>query len=373
MLKGISPGLDNYASILAKKAGESGRAPLDATRAQKLKKILQAEAGYAKANYADPTAKAKNEMAAQAGDIVKRGLESLSPEVAPLNQKMAQALRVSKALEKDILKHYKGNFAKFTQNPDLKQKLLNSGGKIYVECSPYDKIWGNEALMQRIRKVIQDGGGLLTVSSYFDGNLEMKSFGNLGKKEDMKIYLPASVVVVVDVVDKNGDEVLPVEIDDDKPSAISVNKDQSPEEIIAEYNAKYKSKVKCVSSKLRNENSPKKYVEVVVELDGNTMKLSKSRLAQIVSIGSLSDVIRNSGSNKKYDSDIKSVTLNDEQNKIKGDAGNTTSDKIRKLYKSGMTVADIHRTLGIHYSFAHCVVHNYRKSFPDVTIKGKQK
>jgi ribA/ribD-fused uncharacterized protein len=38
---------------------------------------------------------------------------------------------------------YKANFAKFTQNPDLKQKLLNSGGKIYVECSPYDKIWGN--------------------------------------------------------------------------------------------------------------------------------------------------------------------------------------------------------------------------------------
>jgi len=38
---------------------------------------------------------------------------------------------------------YKANFAKFTQNADLKKKLLASGGKIYVECSPYDKIWGN--------------------------------------------------------------------------------------------------------------------------------------------------------------------------------------------------------------------------------------
>ena len=38
---------------------------------------------------------------------------------------------------------YRGNYAKFTQNPDLKEKLLNSGGKMYVECSPYDTIWGN--------------------------------------------------------------------------------------------------------------------------------------------------------------------------------------------------------------------------------------
>lgn len=38
---------------------------------------------------------------------------------------------------------YNANYAKFTQNPVLKQKLLNSGGKIYVECSPYDAIWGN--------------------------------------------------------------------------------------------------------------------------------------------------------------------------------------------------------------------------------------
>jgi hypothetical protein len=38
---------------------------------------------------------------------------------------------------------YWANLAKFSQNEDLKQKLLSTGDKIFVECSPYDKIWGN--------------------------------------------------------------------------------------------------------------------------------------------------------------------------------------------------------------------------------------
>ena len=38
---------------------------------------------------------------------------------------------------------YRANFAKFSQNEDLRRKLLSTGGKIFVECSPYDKIWGN--------------------------------------------------------------------------------------------------------------------------------------------------------------------------------------------------------------------------------------
>jgi len=38
---------------------------------------------------------------------------------------------------------FKANYAKFTQNLELKVKLLASGGKMYVECSPYDCIWGN--------------------------------------------------------------------------------------------------------------------------------------------------------------------------------------------------------------------------------------
>lgn len=35
-----------------------------------------------------------------------------------------------------------GNLAKFSQNPDLKQFLLNTSTRVIVEASPYDKIWG---------------------------------------------------------------------------------------------------------------------------------------------------------------------------------------------------------------------------------------
>ena len=35
-----------------------------------------------------------------------------------------------------------GNLAKFTQNPELRAKLLATGDKILVEASPLDVIWG---------------------------------------------------------------------------------------------------------------------------------------------------------------------------------------------------------------------------------------
>lgn len=35
-----------------------------------------------------------------------------------------------------------GNLAKFSQNPDLKAYLLNTGNRILVEASPVDRIWG---------------------------------------------------------------------------------------------------------------------------------------------------------------------------------------------------------------------------------------
>lgn len=37
---------------------------------------------------------------------------------------------------------YKGNLHKFSQNKDLLDELLETGDKILVEASPYDKIWG---------------------------------------------------------------------------------------------------------------------------------------------------------------------------------------------------------------------------------------
>lgn len=39
---------------------------------------------------------------------------------------------------------YKGNYAKFTQNKDLEQQLVNTGTRTLVEASPVDFIWGIE-------------------------------------------------------------------------------------------------------------------------------------------------------------------------------------------------------------------------------------
>ena len=36
----------------------------------------------------------------------------------------------------------KGNYLKFSQNPELKEYILSTGNKILVEASLYDKIWG---------------------------------------------------------------------------------------------------------------------------------------------------------------------------------------------------------------------------------------
>ena len=35
-----------------------------------------------------------------------------------------------------------GNYLKFSQNPKLRDILLSTGGKVIVEASPSDSIWG---------------------------------------------------------------------------------------------------------------------------------------------------------------------------------------------------------------------------------------
>ena len=44
------------------------------------------------------------------------------------------------AVARDIV--YRGNAAKFTQNPELLRNLLDTQGKLLVEASPTDFIWG---------------------------------------------------------------------------------------------------------------------------------------------------------------------------------------------------------------------------------------
>ncbi len=36
----------------------------------------------------------------------------------------------------------RGNFAKFSQNPEIRDFLVNTGSRVIVEASPYDRIWG---------------------------------------------------------------------------------------------------------------------------------------------------------------------------------------------------------------------------------------
>ena len=37
---------------------------------------------------------------------------------------------------------YSGSYAKYDQNSDLKKILLDTGDRVLVEASPYDKVWG---------------------------------------------------------------------------------------------------------------------------------------------------------------------------------------------------------------------------------------
>lgn len=63
-----------------------------------------------------------------------REMKSLGRDVRGFDKKRWAAVC------KDIVA--KGNLAKFTQNPELRQLLLATGDKILVEASPKDAIWG---------------------------------------------------------------------------------------------------------------------------------------------------------------------------------------------------------------------------------------
>ncbi len=51
---------------------------------------------------------------------------------------------------------YKGNYEKYQQHPELKQKLLDTGDRILAEASPYDGIWGIGLSASEASKVPSD-------------------------------------------------------------------------------------------------------------------------------------------------------------------------------------------------------------------------
>jgi hypothetical protein len=97
-LRGISPGLDNLASKMSGKVNEEGRRQMSATRAQRLKQLLDGRAQYGASKPFDNTAVAKGETAQKAADIVRRKLSDLDPQVGKLNDEMGEAIRLRNAL-----------------------------------------------------------------------------------------------------------------------------------------------------------------------------------------------------------------------------------------------------------------------------------
>ncbi len=49
-------------------------------------------------------------------------------------------LQIWNAVARDVV--YRGNSAKFSQNPHLYQKLMDTEGTTLVEASPFDQVWG---------------------------------------------------------------------------------------------------------------------------------------------------------------------------------------------------------------------------------------
>ncbi len=75
-----------------------------------------------------------------------KALESIMASDKPDNQKAIG--RTIKGFDVDKwIQHcrkivFDGNYAKFTQNPEMTRELLATGPKEIVEASPEDKIWG---------------------------------------------------------------------------------------------------------------------------------------------------------------------------------------------------------------------------------------
>lgn len=75
-------------------------------------------------------------------DIEKKIMNTTTPAVMKaLGRKIAN-------FDQSVWDQYKyqivvcGNYAKFSQNSNIKQILLDTGDAIIAEASPYDKIWG---------------------------------------------------------------------------------------------------------------------------------------------------------------------------------------------------------------------------------------
>ncbi len=75
-------------------------------------------------------------------DILKQILSSHDPATCKKLGRKVRNFDSEKWNEHSQNIVFKGNYAKFSQNPRLKELLLATGDKVLVEASPFDKIWG---------------------------------------------------------------------------------------------------------------------------------------------------------------------------------------------------------------------------------------
>lgn len=75
-------------------------------------------------------------------EIAKEIMETRSPKEQKALGRKIQGFDKSIWDKNSLAIVYRGNFEKFSQNPDLKRELLSTGSRILVEASPLDNIWG---------------------------------------------------------------------------------------------------------------------------------------------------------------------------------------------------------------------------------------
>ncbi|MFC2994202.1 NADAR family protein [Acinetobacter sichuanensis] len=75
-------------------------------------------------------------------EILNKILRTADPKEIKVLGRLVKGYQESVWLEHRFNIVVQGNLAKFSQNEDLKQFLLNTGERVLVEASPVDKIWG---------------------------------------------------------------------------------------------------------------------------------------------------------------------------------------------------------------------------------------
>ena len=76
------------------------------------------------------------------GEIAGRILETPNPSVAKRLGRQVKNFDSNKWMNPGYQFMIDVNISKYTQDEELKEKLLSTGNKILVEASPYDAIWG---------------------------------------------------------------------------------------------------------------------------------------------------------------------------------------------------------------------------------------